>query len=571
MKDIRVDALNLLQLGTTQPTDTAALDSNAFHELLSKLVNSEETLQLQETLSQLTNKGEHQNAKLLKLLLSLADSEQIELDENLDLDLNFDLELEPEENLLLQLTAAASLFQNQVEPVPTALNSEQGSEAAEIRSNTQAVTAPSVKIRPETAVLEASRSEPEHRIAFQTSQEKPLLETDELKAAGVQIEFEPMELAADAEVLPQPIPEQDPEPRLAQQNRSQTARESLVEYETDSASQTDYQLDTPIQAVSESAPVELESAPLLTEIETIPEKQPAAALEQHRSAEHSSESEQLTAVSAPTEPAQLVESAPVLSEVQTLAGPEESASAAETQEQLKSPIERRDISAEPQNPAEELELPAISGNLETAEEQMQTSHESSQELLTASAVRAARQPQPAEPMTYEPKAAEPVEISFNPAVNDAVVSDAQSVDNTGAEMIQNAEPIISQIVERLSFRVNNGGHEVQIQLKPDYLGSLNIKLTLESGVVTAEFTAENPMVSELIQAALPQLRLSLQQLGMNLGEVNVGFNFNDNSRQFSDGRQQHSQSRRSRYYSELNLGFEPEADHDSLLQINLRA
>jgi len=106
-------------------------------------------------------------------------------------------------------------------------------------------------------------------------------------------------------------------------------------------------------------------------------------------------------------------------------------------------------------------------------------------------------------------------------------------------------------------------------LKPEHLGALNIKLSLDQGVVRAEFMAENPLVGDLIQAALPQLRISLQQLGMNLGEVSVGLGFQDNSQQFSDNRQQQS-PRRSRFYPEVNGSFESDFSSDSILQINLR-
>ena len=230
-------------------------------------------------------------------------------------------------------------------------------------------------------------------------------------------------------------------------------------------------------------------------------------------------------------------------------------------------------------------IPILESTPGQAELQLELPEQSSQEepqLASAEQVSsseaAAKIAEEIEPEQIHPVEQEPV---FEPGTSDAFnldlfppaalesLNSVQGSDSAAVRTSQMVEPIITQIVEEISLKANAVEQEVQIRLKPEHLGALNIKLSLDQGVVRAEFMAENPLVGDLIQAALPQLRISLQQLGMNLGEVSVGLGFQDNSQQFSDNRQQQS-PRRSRFYPEVNGSFESDFSSDSILQINLR-
>jgi flagellar hook-length control protein FliK len=67
------------------------------------------------------------------------------------------------------------------------------------------------------------------------------------------------------------------------------------------------------------------------------------------------------------------------------------------------------------------------------------------------------------------------------------------------------------------------GHmnQAELQLNPAGLGLLRIKLSLQEQEVNAEFFAAHAQVREALEAALPQLRESLQQGGMALGQAVV--------------------------------------------------
>ncbi|MEZ5284215.1 MAG: flagellar hook-length control protein FliK [Vicinamibacterales bacterium] len=73
-----------------------------------------------------------------------------------------------------------------------------------------------------------------------------------------------------------------------------------------------------------------------------------------------------------------------------------------------------------------------------------------------------------------------------------------------------------QIVQSLRLQVGRGGGEARVQLKPDYLGELNVRVTVENGVVTARLEAQVPAVREWIERHEASLRQALGDQGLKL-------------------------------------------------------
>ena len=63
--------------------------------------------------------------------------------------------------------------------------------------------------------------------------------------------------------------------------------------------------------------------------------------------------------------------------------------------------------------------------------------------------------------------------------------------------------------------------EVRIELKPEHLGEMRIKLSMERGIMVAEFMVQDRRVQELISAQLPQLYSALQERGTVLADVMI--------------------------------------------------
>ncbi len=99
-------------------------------------------------------------------------------------------------------------------------------------------------------------------------------------------------------------------------------------------------------------------------------------------------------------------------------------------------------------------------------------------------------------------------------------SQLQASGSTGANP-SNREELFSQIVEHAKVMVSSGGSEMEVNLKPEHLGKLQLKVTIENEVVTAKFVAESQQVKEIIESNLGQLKRNLQDNGMQVDAIMV--------------------------------------------------
>ncbi len=73
------------------------------------------------------------------------------------------------------------------------------------------------------------------------------------------------------------------------------------------------------------------------------------------------------------------------------------------------------------------------------------------------------------------------------------------------------------------IQLGKAGHEVaELQLNPAGLGPLKVKLSMNDHQMQAMFVSEHSSVRAAVEAALPQLRLSLADSGISLGNTSVG-------------------------------------------------
>lgn len=81
--------------------------------------------------------------------------------------------------------------------------------------------------------------------------------------------------------------------------------------------------------------------------------------------------------------------------------------------------------------------------------------------------------------------------------------------------------IVEQILPKAEVFIDDERSEMLIQLKPDHLGKLVMKLEVEKGIVVAKFLAESHMVKEVLESNMNALKDSLQQKGLNVQELSV--------------------------------------------------
>ncbi len=99
--------------------------------------------------------------------------------------------------------------------------------------------------------------------------------------------------------------------------------------------------------------------------------------------------------------------------------------------------------------------------------------------------------------------------------------------------------VIEQIVEKVELIQGKKVSEIEIELKPEFLGKMTVKLVMEEGGLTAKFVTDNLQTKQLLENNLNSLRLTLEDHGIKVEktEVNVQLN-NGGMFDGSEGNQQ---------------------------------
>ncbi|WP_110953269.1 flagellar hook-length control protein FliK [Anaerosinus massiliensis] len=124
-----------------------------------------------------------------------------------------------------------------------------------------------------------------------------------------------------------------------------------------------------------------------------------------------------------------------------------------------------------------------------------------------------------------------------------------------------ASEIHGQIVEQARLIKGTEDTQMVIKLKPEHLGELTLKVTVENGVVSASFHSDNTQVRNILETTLVQLKQELTNQGLKVDTVGVygglGEFFSD-SRQSQPGQQGQNNRFKNRKIDLAN--FEDEVD-----------
>ena len=87
---------------------------------------------------------------------------------------------------------------------------------------------------------------------------------------------------------------------------------------------------------------------------------------------------------------------------------------------------------------------------------------------------------------------------------------------------------VSPVLVRLAKLTGVGeAKQFTLRLQPDNLGPLSIRLTLRQGALGVDLTTASPEARKALEAALPQLRASLNDAGLRLERLDVGLRDRD--------------------------------------------
>lgn len=87
--------------------------------------------------------------------------------------------------------------------------------------------------------------------------------------------------------------------------------------------------------------------------------------------------------------------------------------------------------------------------------------------------------------------------------------------------------IIAQVVQKAELLFTHKLSELRIDLKPEFLGRLTIKVMVEEGIVTARFIAENQQVKHMLESNLHTLRQNLESQGIRVERTEVSVQLNN--------------------------------------------
>lgn len=118
-----------------------------------------------------------------------------------------------------------------------------------------------------------------------------------------------------------------------------------------------------------------------------------------------------------------------------------------------------------------------------------------------------------------------------------------AVNNTQTAFTETqVQDIMDQIMDYIKVQVKEDTSNLEMQLHPESLGTLNIHISAKDGVLTAQFTTQNETVKSMIESQLITLQQNLNEQGIKVEavEVNVAtghFDRNLNQGQESEERQ----------------------------------
>lgn len=105
---------------------------------------------------------------------------------------------------------------------------------------------------------------------------------------------------------------------------------------------------------------------------------------------------------------------------------------------------------------------------------------------------------------------------------------AQSTDSITATSSQalsyataETENIMRQIMDHMQVRLNAESTELNMQLHPESLGTLQIRISAKEGIMTAQFTAASETVKSVLEAQMVQLQQQFDQQNIKVEAIEV--------------------------------------------------
>ncbi len=111
--------------------------------------------------------------------------------------------------------------------------------------------------------------------------------------------------------------------------------------------------------------------------------------------------------------------------------------------------------------------------------------------------------------------------AFQIVNSDAVSQSEADMPETAVRQTLPAREIINQITEKAAVTLTHDKSEMVMELKPESLGRISLKVITENGIVMAKFVAENRQVQQVLESNMQILKDSLQRQGISVQSLSV--------------------------------------------------
>lgn len=98
------------------------------------------------------------------------------------------------------------------------------------------------------------------------------------------------------------------------------------------------------------------------------------------------------------------------------------------------------------------------------------------------------------------------------------------------------QTVTNQVSMKIKLMSGENKQEVEMNLKPDSLGKLSLKIVHERGEVLAKFTAENQQVKEILESNMQLLKDALENSGLAVQNLSVSVGDNNTSSKNNEGK-----------------------------------
>jgi hypothetical protein len=112
-------------------------------------------------------------------------------------------------------------------------------------------------------------------------------------------------------------------------------------------------------------------------------------------------------------------------------------------------------------------------------------------------------------------------LSLNGQSSDKVSEGISTTKETSSLPKALETDVLSQIVKKAALNLKNGQTQVKIEIKPESLGHIRMQISTENHQVTAKIMAETPLVKEIIENNIHQLKTELQNHGLEIDKFDV--------------------------------------------------